>query len=259
MLPGPALGAARSADGRPAAFRAAAEHRVAETTEWQRRLKNIEDYAVATARVRSWVVRGRPASAVLEAAMELDSDAILIGSRGLGAMRGRLLGSVSSQVVEHARWSVMVFPARVEGSPARIASVVVGVDGSPGAAPVIAAGAALGSAHDARLVLMAVREHGRLDAELRHDAEHVLAQARDSVPAGIEVVEDLREGSPREMLIEAGEHFGPSVLVVGTHGLDLDRFVVGAEPQGPVDGADEVALEVATASLPVLPSARRAT
>jgi nucleotide-binding universal stress UspA family protein len=52
----------------PAAFRAAAEHRLAETTEWQRRLQNIEDYVVAGARVRSRVVRGRPASAVLDAA-----------------------------------------------------------------------------------------------------------------------------------------------------------------------------------------------
>ena len=210
----------------PAAFRAAAEHRLAETTEWQRRLKNIEDYAVAGARVRSWVVRGRPASAVLDAATELDSDVILIGSRGLGSTRGRLLGSVSSQVVDHARGSVMVFPARQESSPAHIASVIVGVDGSPGAAPAIAAGTTLASALDARLVLLTAFESPTaltpptdLPARLQRDAERVLATARASVPADIEVVEQLRAGPPRQMLLAAGERFGPSVLVVGTRGL----------------------------------------
>jgi nucleotide-binding universal stress UspA family protein len=163
---------------------------------------------------------------VLDAATELDSDVILIGSRGSGTMRGRLLGSVSSQVVDHARCSVMVFPARQKSSPAHIANVVVGVDGSPGAAAAIAAGTTLASALDARLVLLAAFESTTalapatdLRAELRRDAERVLATARASVPADIEVVEELREGPPRQLLLEASERFGPSVLAVGTRGL----------------------------------------
>ena len=134
-------------------------------------------------------------------------------------MRGRLLGSVSSQVVDHARCSVMVFPARQESSPAHIANVVVGVDGSPGAAAAIAAGTTLASALDARLVLLAAVERAAdLHAELRREAERVLATARASVPADIEVVEELQVGPARSVLLEASERFGPSVLVVGTRG-----------------------------------------
>ena len=207
----------------PTAFRAAAEHRLAETAEWRRRLLNLEEYAAPGARVRSWVVRGRAAAAVLEAATELDIDVILIGSRGLGSIAGRLLGSVSSHVVDHARCSVMVFPARREISPAHVASVIVGVDGAASSPAAVAAGTALATALGARLVLLAALEGAptlasaalELHAEPRREAQSALSVARASVTADIEVVEELQQGPPRELLIAASERFGPSVLVVG--------------------------------------------
>jgi nucleotide-binding universal stress UspA family protein len=64
----------------PVALSAPAAHRLAETAGWQRRLQNLENRAAEDARVQSWVVRGRPAAALPDAAAELDSDAILVGS-----------------------------------------------------------------------------------------------------------------------------------------------------------------------------------
>jgi len=55
------------------------------------------------------VVRhGSPSRAVVEAAVELDVDLVVIGSRGLGGFRGLLLGSVSRRVVENAGRVVIV-------------------------------------------------------------------------------------------------------------------------------------------------------
>lgn len=51
---------------------------------------------------------GSPARAVVEAAADLDADLVVVGSRGLGGLRGRVLGSVSRQVVEHAQHVVIV-------------------------------------------------------------------------------------------------------------------------------------------------------
>jgi nucleotide-binding universal stress UspA family protein len=54
------------------------------------------------------VRHGSPARAVVEAAVELEVDLVIVGSRGLGGFRGLLLGSVSRRVVEHAGRVVVV-------------------------------------------------------------------------------------------------------------------------------------------------------
>ena len=217
--------APHSAD--PAALRMAAEQRVAETAEWQRRLLNLEDYAADGACVRSRVVRGRPAAALLDAATERDSDVILLGSTGVGSLRGRLLGSVSSQVVDHARCSVMVFHEGQASSPAHVASVVIGVDGSAGSAAAIVAGKSLALALGAKLVFVAANESGAahalatagLQAEMRRHAAGLVASAHESVGSGVEVIEDAREGEVRRALVDACEQYRPAVLSVGTRGL----------------------------------------
>jgi nucleotide-binding universal stress UspA family protein len=67
----------------------------------------------------SLIIRGdvgtRPAHEVLEVAREVDADLIVVGSRGLGAISGLLLGSVAHRLLHIARCPVLVVPAeRVE-------------------------------------------------------------------------------------------------------------------------------------------------
>ncbi len=51
---------------------------------------------------------GEPGLAIVAAAEELGAEAVVIGSRGRGAIRRALLGSVSSYVVRHAPCPVLV-------------------------------------------------------------------------------------------------------------------------------------------------------
>lgn len=51
---------------------------------------------------------GEPGLAIVAAAEELGADAVVIGSRGRGAIRRALLGSVSAHVVRHAPCAVLV-------------------------------------------------------------------------------------------------------------------------------------------------------
>lgn len=51
---------------------------------------------------------GSPAVAILDFANTEESDLIIMGSRGLGVVKGVLLGSVSQHLVEQAKCPVMV-------------------------------------------------------------------------------------------------------------------------------------------------------
>ncbi len=73
------------------------------------------------------MLRGRAASAIIDAARDLSADLIIIGSRGYGTVASLLLGSVSSEVVDEASCPVLV--ART----ATLRRVVFATDGSPSA------------------------------------------------------------------------------------------------------------------------------
>lgn len=60
---------------------------------------------------RTAVARGRIADTLLYEAAELEVDAVVMGSRGLGGVRSLLLGSVSNAVLQHADRPVVVVPS----------------------------------------------------------------------------------------------------------------------------------------------------
>lgn len=54
------------------------------------------------------LIQGAPAEVILDYAKKHNNDVIIIGSRGLGGIREFVLGSVSHNVVQHARVPVLV-------------------------------------------------------------------------------------------------------------------------------------------------------
>ena len=54
------------------------------------------------------VVEGDPVDVILELARVRDVDLIVVGSRGLGAVRGLVLGSVSNAILHQADRPVLV-------------------------------------------------------------------------------------------------------------------------------------------------------
>jgi nucleotide-binding universal stress UspA family protein len=58
--------------------------------------------------VHSELLEGEPADAIIAHAASQNVDMIVLGSRGLGALRGALQGSVSQKVVHHAACTVVV-------------------------------------------------------------------------------------------------------------------------------------------------------
>ncbi|MNP43405.1 Stress response protein NhaX [compost metagenome] len=68
--------------------------------------KDRLDAAGVTGTVK--MIQGSPAEVVLDYAKVNETDVIVIGSRGLGGIREFVLGSVSHNVVQHARVPVLV-------------------------------------------------------------------------------------------------------------------------------------------------------
>jgi nucleotide-binding universal stress UspA family protein len=79
------------------------------------------------AKVTWWHRQGHPAEQITKFADERQPDLIVVGAYGLHARLGILLGGVAQQVVEHARWPVLVARA-----PSRaLRRVLLVTDGSP--------------------------------------------------------------------------------------------------------------------------------
>ena len=93
-----------------------------------RRLLDIADRLRTGDRdVSVQVLEGRPASEIVAEATRIGADLIVLGARGLSTVRRILVGSVSSEVVDHAPCAVLV--ARREG----LGRVLWATDGSPDA------------------------------------------------------------------------------------------------------------------------------
>jgi nucleotide-binding universal stress UspA family protein len=77
--------------------------------------------------VEGAVLRGRAASAIIDDARDFRADLVVAGSRGHGTIESLLLGSVSSEIVDHAQCPVLVARAT------DLTGVVFATDGSPSA------------------------------------------------------------------------------------------------------------------------------
>jgi nucleotide-binding universal stress UspA family protein len=73
--------------------------------------------AVGVASVETEVERGTPGTVLCERAKALNADVVVVGSRGRGAIRRVLLGSVSTYVVHNAPCPVLVIRADSDSSP----------------------------------------------------------------------------------------------------------------------------------------------
>jgi nucleotide-binding universal stress UspA family protein len=67
-----------------------------------------EFFAEKGLEVKTVLGKGYPADVICETAEEGDFDVIVLGSRGLGSIKGFILGSVSSRVAHHCKRSVMI-------------------------------------------------------------------------------------------------------------------------------------------------------
>jgi nucleotide-binding universal stress UspA family protein len=175
-----------------------------------------EELGAGAERVEIEVGRGPAAGVLLAIVARTSVDMLVLGARGLGGFDGLLLGSVTQECVEHSPCPVVVFrgeQARIEGP------IVVGLDGSEGAARALTWAIDLADATSAELVAVHTPGTGPSNATLEqavHDLEDWCAPIRER---GIAHDRRVEAGEPRSTLERVAYESEAALLVVGARGL----------------------------------------
>lgn len=204
------------------------------------------------ARIEKEVKVCEPALALVE---ESDNaEMIVVGARGLGAVRRLLLGSVSTKVATYAHCPVMVVrgPAGNEEGP-----VVVGIapeDGSPNALRFAFEEASI---RGVPVVVIQSHQHAAVNAEhiedfnRRHAVQAHMAEAENRCRIAFEAMKakfpaveaefKVLPGHAIDALVDASEN--ACLVVVGSHGKsEMRSALLGSVSMGVLHGAPMVAV-----------------
>jgi nucleotide-binding universal stress UspA family protein len=190
------------------------------------------------------VLRGRPASAINERAKVMQADVIVVGSRGHGRIGSMLLGSISSELIDHAPAPVLVARGGC------IDRVVLAWDGSSCAAlaaDLLSAWPVFGGSSIRVLSVADIEvpwwtgfpEPGSpelmtiyvetAEASRRHHDELALAMAETLRAADLRAEADRRDGDAATEILAVAAATNTDLIVIGTHGrTGLARLVIGS-------------------------------
>jgi nucleotide-binding universal stress UspA family protein len=152
------------------------------------------------------------------------ADLLVVGSRGLGAFMGLLVGSVSQHCVRHASCPVLVTRHIDEATPPkRSDTIVVGFDGSEGAQQALDWAAAEARLSSCCLVVVSAWSKSEvfvtpdeIERRTQEDARRAAAGLHERWPA-TDVSVSVVEGSASARLCDAARD--ARMLVVGSRGL----------------------------------------
>jgi nucleotide-binding universal stress UspA family protein len=190
------------------------------------------------------VLRGRPATVLIDEAQRVGADLIVAGSRGHGPIASLVLGSISGELVDTAPCPVLV----ARSSSAK--RVLLASDGSPSARQAEDMLAGWPIFDDATIRVLSVAEvvrpwhtgvaptmyptvieaHRKELESAKSEFESVASAAAARLRAANRTVDsNLRVGDAAAEIVEEASSWGADVVVLGSRGLTgLSRIVLGS-------------------------------
>jgi nucleotide-binding universal stress UspA family protein len=188
--------------------------------------------------------KGNPAQEITDLAEEIGAGMVVVGSRGLGALKPLVLGSVSKEIVRAASRPVLV--VRGEWPPSRI---VVGDDLSEAAGRAGKIAAGIGELYGAPVLLTMAylpgkwyidyAAHNRRARETERGIGQKLHGRSDSLGRALEKkpATEVAPRDPDDMLREASEE-SATLVAVGSRGLGVaKRALLGSVSDGVLKAA----------------------
>jgi nucleotide-binding universal stress UspA family protein len=179
---------------------------------------------------------GNPAAEIVARAEEVRAGLVVLGSRGLGAMRRALMGSVSDSVVRHAPCPALV----VRGEPLTFPTkILLATDGSEEASLAASTAAEVAKDTDSELHVIHVGPNvPRLLAateekpgQMAREARRTLGEQVRRIQAGHGTVAraHLRFGEAPEEVVVLAENIGAGLVVMGSRGRSgIRRALMGS-------------------------------
>jgi nucleotide-binding universal stress UspA family protein len=190
------------------------------------------------------LLRGRAATLIVDEARDMPADLVVVGHRGHGPWESMLLGSVSSEVVDHAPCPVLV--ARDE----RLGPIIFADDASPSARAAEAILTGWPMFTGVPITVLSVAEEGfpyatavaplmytdtmtgyseSTEERERLAREACEASARRLEEAGYLTSALVRDGDPAHEIVTEAQERDAGLIVVGTRGMTgLRRLILGS-------------------------------
>lgn len=204
-----------------------------ETEEATRRAAERLKAMFAGWTVNSETTYGSPAWEILAKADDFKPDLIVVGARGHSAVERVLIGSVSQKIVTEANCSVRVARGKIETdeSPIRL---VIGYDGTKGADEVVQVVGKRNWSDDAEAKLIIVEDSALIRRSFAIEEEKIEEVGKRVTEKlwvkGLEVSLIMREGNPKQILVEEAEIWGADSIFVGATKFDdfLTKYLLGS-------------------------------
>jgi nucleotide-binding universal stress UspA family protein len=195
-------------------------------------------------KVEGFLLRGRPASSIVDEAKAMEADLVVVGSRGHGTIATMVLGSTAAEIVDHAPCPVLVARGTTLGS------VVFADDGSGAArtaehvlvewpifagcpisvvtvaevAVPVAAGFTPGL-YD-QVLASYTKSVDEAREEVREEADTAAGRLDD---AGLDARPIVLEGDPAAEIVRFATERGTGTIVMGTRGhTGVARLLLGS-------------------------------
>ncbi len=179
---------------------------------------------------------GSPATEIVAQAEEVGAGLVVLGSRGLGAMRRALMGSVSDSVVRHAPCPTLV----VRGEPLTFpTTILLATDGSEEAQLAATTAADLTGGTDSELHVVTVGPFvPTVFAATEEEPARLAREARRALDEQVELIEaaggrvaqaHLRLGGAAEEIVALAEDVGAGLIAMGSRGRGgIRRALMGS-------------------------------
>jgi len=233
----------------------------------RRLLEVAERLRAADRTVEVRVLDGRPATEIVAEAERFEADLIVMGARGLSAVRRLLLGSVSSEVVDHAPCPVLI------ARHAKVERVLLATDGSPSATDATSFVAESGLFKASQIRIISIGNPGmpwwvgvtpidgvtsidiytdEAEASERH-ARHVSEEAAERLgELHVSGTTAIRDGDVVSAILDEAKGWNADLIVVGARNMGtMHRWLVGSISRSVLHLADASVLIVRPHVAPV--------